>query len=152
MIATDGAQISTDRTESGSLMSTDRIEEINRITERIIGAAYKVANRLGHGFMEKVYENAMAHELRKDGLKVEQQSCIAVYYDGVVVGDYVADLVVNELVIVELKSIKVLEEIHAAQCINYLAATGRPVCLLINFAKKVEIKRFAGPAFQSMDS
>jgi GxxExxY protein len=124
-------------------MHTDD-EILNKITERIIGAAYKVANKLGCGFMEKCYENALAHELRKDGLNVEQQRTIQVFYDGIVVGDYVADLVVEGVVLVELKAIKSLDEIHYAQCINYLAATGMPICLLINFSRKVEVKRFAG--------
>ena len=124
-------------------MHTDE-EIVNRITERIIGCAYKVANKMGCGFMEKCYENALAHELRKEGLHVEQQRAIQVLYDGIVVGDYVADLVVEGKVLVELKAIKSLDEIHSAQCINYLAATGMPICLLINFSRKVEVKRFAG--------
>src|SRR5215207_3450415 len=106
-------------------MHTDE-ETLNGITERIIGAAFKVANELGYGFMEKVYENALAHELKKAGLQVEQQSCIHVYYDGVLVGEYIADLLVEGSVLVELKAIKALDEIHSAQCINYLAATGMP--------------------------
>ncbi|HEV8604763.1 MAG TPA: GxxExxY protein [Tepidisphaeraceae bacterium] len=146
-IAADGARMDTDEERriatDGAQMHTDE-ETLNGITERIIGAAYKVANELGCGFMEKVYENAMAHELRKQGLHVEQQHRIQVFYDGVVVGDYVADMVVEGLVLVEIKAIKALEEIHSAQCINYLAATGMPICLLINFAKKVEVKRLAG--------
>jgi GxxExxY protein len=124
-------------------MHTDE-EILNGITERIIGAAFKVANEMGCGFMEKVYENALAHELRKAGLHVEQQRCVNVFYDGVLVGEYVADLVVEGSVLVELKAIKAVDEIHSAQCINYLAATGMPICLLINFSKKVEVKRFAG--------
>src|SRR5688572_12847549 len=124
-------------------MDTDK-ERLNALTERIIGAAFRVGNVLGCGFMEKVYENALAHELRKAGLSVEQQHAIAVTYDGMVVGDYVADLVVEGSIIVELKAIKSLDDIHAAQCINYLAATKMPLCLLINFSRKVEVKRFAG--------
>jgi GxxExxY protein len=124
-------------------MDTDE-EEINPITEKIIGAAYRVQNKLGCGFMEKVYENALAHELRKLGLSIEQQQAINVHYDGVIVGEYVADLIVEGIVLVELKAIKALEEVHLAQCINYLAATGLPVCLLINFGKKVEVKRLRG--------
>jgi|ERR1051325_9425467 GxxExxY protein len=116
-------------------MHTDE-EIVNRITERIIGCAYKVANKMGCGFMEKCYENALAHELRKEGLHVEQQRAIQVLYDGIVVGDYVADLVVEGKVLVELKAIKSLDEIHSAQCINYLAATGMPICLLINFQER----------------
>src|SRR5687767_6619274 len=103
-------------------MDTDR-ERLNALTERIIAAAFRVGNVLGCGFMEKVYENVLAHELRKAGFSVEQQRAIAVMYDGVVVGDYVADLIVEGSIIVELKAIKSLKDIHAAQCINYLAAT-----------------------------
>ena len=123
-------------------MNTDK-KRINGITETIIGCAYKVANGLGSGFLEKVYENALAHELAKAGLSVLQQHRVDVLYDGVVVGEYVADLIVEGLV-VEIKAIKAIEEIHSAQCINYLAATNLPVCLLINFAPKVQIKRFVG--------
>ena len=121
--------------------------DLNQVTEKIIGCAYKVANELGCGFLEKCYENALAHELRKAGFRVEQQKPIDVLYDGIVIGEYVADLIVEGRVVVELKAIKACDEIHAAQCINYLAATGLPVCLLINFGKKVEVKRFAGKHF-----
>jgi GxxExxY protein len=116
--------------------------ELNKITERVIGCAYMVANTLGPGFLEKVYENALAHELRKAGLQVGQQYDVSVYYDGVVVGEYSADLLVEQRVLVELKGIRCLDEIHVAQCLNYLKATGLQVCLLINFGTpKVEIRR-----------
>jgi GxxExxY protein len=97
---------------------------------------------LGCGFAEKVYENAMVHEVRKTGMMVEQQKPITVMYDGVVVGEYFADLLVEGTVLVELKSVRSLDDAHSAQCLNYLAATGIPVCLLINFGKRVEVKRF----------
>ena len=125
-------------------MDTDE-HGLNLLTEKIIGCAYRVSNGLGCGFLEKVYENALAHELRKSGLSVEQQKPIIVRYDGIVVGEYVADLVVEGRVLVELKACKSLDDIHGAQCLNYLVATGFPICLLINFGRpKVEIKRFAG--------
>ena len=112
------------------------------VTEKIIGCAYTVANTLGSGFLEKVYENAMAHELRKAGLAVQQQAGIAVNYDGVIVGDYVADLLVENVVLVELKAVKTIDNVHFAQCMNYLKATGLQVCLLINFGTpRIEIKR-----------
>lgn len=121
--------------------------EINALTERIIGCAYKVSNGLGAGFLEKVYENALAHELRKAGLRVEQQFAISVLYDSVVVGDYVADLLVKDgqhSVLLELKTVKHLEEVCMAQCLNYLKATKLKLCLLTNFGNpKVEIKRIA---------
>ena len=117
---------------------------INSITERVIGASFKVANTLGSGFLEKVYENAIAHELRKIGFAVEQQKPIAVFYEGIVVGKYEPDLLVEGRVIVELKAVGALNDVHRAQCLNYLRATGFDVCLLINFGNpKVEIKRIA---------
>jgi len=117
---------------------------LNGITEKIIGCAYKVANTLGCGFLEKVYENALAHELRKLGFDVKPQHPIPVFYDGVQVGDYFADLLVDGTVLVELKAARNLDDIHSAQCINYLAATHMPIRLLINFSRKVEVKRFRG--------
>jgi len=119
--------------------------ELNQITEKIIGCAYTVSNTLGCGFLEKVYENALACELQLAGFTVKQQYSINVYYKKSLVGEFVADLLVNDLILVELKAAKNLDEIHYAQCLNYLHATKLPCCLLINFAKpKIEIKRFAG--------
>lgn len=119
-------------------------EHINEITEKIIGCAYKVMNELGCGFLEKVYENALAHEIRKLGLSVGQQKKIKVYYDKIEVGNYEPDLLVEGLIIVELKTVKTLEDVHKAQCLNYLKATGFKTCLLINFGNpRVEIKRFS---------
>jgi len=116
--------------------------ELDAVSEKIIGAAYKVSNTLGAGFLEKVYENALAHQLRKDGMKIEQQRPIKVYYDGVVVGDYFADLMAEGIVIVELKAAKRFEDIHLAQTLNYLKATGLKLGLILNFGKpRVEIKR-----------
>ncbi len=117
---------------------------LTKITEQIIGCAYKVANTLGVGFLEKVYENALVHELRKCELSVEQQRAVDVWYDGVVVGVYIADILVADSVIVEVKSVAALNEIHAAQSLNYLRATGLPIALLINFGRsRIEIKRIA---------
>jgi len=129
-------------------MNTDesRLERVNNITQQIIGAAFKVANTLGAGFLEKVYENALAHELRKSGLVVEPQKPIDVVYDCVIVGQYFADLVVENLVLIELKAAKALDDIHMAQCLNHLRATGHPIELLINFGTpRIEIKRIANP-------
>ena len=110
----------------------------------IIGRAFVVLNTLGVGFLEKVYENALGHELRKAGLSVCQQYNIRVSYDGVIVGVYTADLLVEDTVLVELKATKMLDPIHSAQCLNYLKATGLPLCLLLNFGKsRLEIKRVA---------
>ncbi len=111
------------------------------ITSQIIKAFYKVNNTLGFGFLEKVYENAMKLELMNLGLKVEQQKNIRVYYEGKEIGDYYADLLVNDCVIVELKVADVLCEEHEAQLINYLKATKIEVGLLMNFGKKAEFRR-----------
>ncbi len=116
--------------------------ESEELTKKIIQCAFKVSNTLGSGFLEKVYENALAHEIRKTGLSAEQQYPISVIYDGVVVGEYIADIVVNDIVLVELKVVKEIDNMHKAQCINYLKATGLKVCLLINFGQqKTQVKR-----------
>ena len=116
--------------------------EENFITEKIIGAAYKVARTLGYGFLEKVYENAMVLELRKAGLMVKNQFPISVFYEGKVIGEYFADLFVESSVIVELKTVSEIAPIHKAQLLNYLRATKIKTGLLINFgASKVEVKR-----------
>ena len=122
-------------------MNADKIL-LNNLSERIIGCALTVANALGPGFLEKVYENTLAHELRKAGLSVAQQRAIAVRYDDIVVGEYTADLLVEDQVLVGLKAVKALDTIHHAQCLNYLRATGLHLCLLMNFATpRMEIKR-----------
>lgn len=128
-------------------MNADRADErrlgLDKLTRKVIGCAYEVSNGLGTGFLEKVYENALAHEIRKAGLKVEQQHSIRVRYDGIFVGDFAADLLVEQKVLVELKAAKSFEEVHFVQCMNYLRATGLSVCLLINFGTpKIQIKRF----------
>ena len=116
--------------------------DANLITEKIIGYSYQVSNSLGIGFVEKVYENALVHLLRKAGLQVVQQYPIQVKFDGVVVGEFVADIVVENKVLVELKAVSMLKDEHTAQALNYLRATGMEICLLINFGTtKVGIKR-----------
>jgi len=115
---------------------------INAITDRIISAAYSVSNVLGSGFLEKVYENALAYELRKHGHQVQQQLLMNVHYDKIIVGQYIADLVVEDEVLVEIKAVKCFDDIHLAQCLNYLKATNKSICLLLNFGSpRVEIKR-----------
>jgi len=111
------------------------------ITDKIINAYYRVYNTLGYGFLEKVYENSLAIALRKAGLKVEQQKNIKVYYETEEVGDYYADLLVEDLVIIELKAAKAISEDHEAQLTNYLKATTIEVGLLINFGKEPNFKR-----------
>jgi GxxExxY protein len=122
-------------------MNTEKVVP-DRLAERVIGCVLTVSNTLGIGFLEKVYENALAHELRKAELSVAQQAAVTVQYDGIVVGEYAADIVVNNLIILELKVVSELSDIHRAQCLNYLRATGLRLCLLINFGKpRPEIKR-----------
>ena len=119
-----------------------RDQGLNDISEKIIGCAFKVSNTLGCGFLEKVYENALAYELRKIGFIVGQQEDITVLYDGMEVGKYAADLLVEGGILVELKAVRDLNDIHRAQCMNYLRATGLKLCLLINFGyPRVEVKR-----------
>jgi GxxExxY protein len=118
------------------------LRDLDNLTERIIGCAYAVSNCLGVGFLGKVYENALAYKLRKNGLVVMQQHPFRVIYDGREVGYYEADIVVEDKVIVELKAVRALNEIHQAQCLNYLKASGMRICLLMNFATpRIQIKR-----------
>ena len=112
------------------------------LTQQIIGFCYRIANTLGHGFVEKVYENALAFEFRKAKLAFAQQQTVEVFYEGERVGHYKADLIVEGRVIVEVKAIQALSEVDVAQGLNYLRATGLPTCLLINFGKaKIEVRR-----------
>ena len=123
-------------------MHTDDVG-LGRVSERIIGGAFAVANTLGAGFVEKVYENALAFELRRSGIAVEQQVAVVVRYEGVVVGEYGVDLLVEGSVLVELKAVRGFDDVHFAQCLNYLKATGLRLCLLINFGKpRLEVRRF----------
>lgn len=112
-----------------------------KITEKIINAAYIVHGELGWGFLEKVYQKAMKLEMERLGLGVATETPITVYYRGEVIGDYVADLTVEDKVIAELKSVKTLNEAHEAQLLNYLKATHIEVGLLINFGGSVKIIR-----------
>lgn len=123
-----------------ALMNTD---ELNALSQRTIACAFAVHSELGNGFLEKVYENAMCVELEKNGLKFERQKPLNVFYAGTLVGEFQADIVVENALILELKAIKSLTDAHAAQCINYLKATGLPLCLLINFGEaRACVKRF----------
>jgi GxxExxY protein len=112
------------------------------LTEQILGAAFKVQNTLGAGFLEKVYENALSVELKKLDLSIESQKTFPVRYEGTVVGNYQADLVVSARVVVECKAVSNLDVVHEAQLINYLKASGLRVGLLINFARpKLQYRR-----------
>ena len=117
--------------------------DINELTYQIRGAVFEVNRILGSGFLEKVYEKALIIELLVRGLRAESQVPIEVIYKGEVVGEYFADIVVEDQVIIELKAVEQLQKIHEAQLLNYLKATGYKVGLLINFSHpKAEIKRF----------
>ena len=117
---------------------------------RVIGACFEVSNTLGAGFLEKVYERALAQELRACGIAHTCQQQIAVQYKGQVVGDYQADIIVENQLLLELKCVKAIANEHIAQTLNYLKATGLPLALIVNFAKpKLEWKRLAGPTNNS---
>lgn len=116
--------------------------DINDVTYAINGAVFEVSRILGPGFLEKVYQNALPIELKKRGLKVQNEVPINVFYKEEVVGQYIADILVEERVIVELKTVEKLDKVHEAQLLNYLKATGIRVGLLVNFKHtKAEIKR-----------
>ena len=116
--------------------------EYKDLTEKIIGCAYRVYNKMGFGFLESVYEKCMLIELGKAGLKAESQQPITVRYEGEVVGDFLADIIVENAVILELKSVRRVIQAHEVQLVNYLVATEKPVGLILNFGEqKVEVKR-----------
>jgi GxxExxY protein len=116
--------------------------EDEALTQAVIGCAMKVHRTLGPGFLESVYENAFAHEMRKAGLHVECQAPIQVRYDGIVVGDFLADMRVDDRILVENKAVQALVPAHEVQLVNYLTATGIEVGLLINFgASSLQFKR-----------
>ena len=118
------------------------MEESNQITEKIIGCAYHVLNTLGAGFLEKVYENALAVSVSRMGLSVEQQRRVEVNFENVIVGEYFADLLIEGQVIVEIKAAKSISDAHIAQTLNYLKATGMRVALILNFGTtKLGVRR-----------
>ena len=122
-------------------MNTDK----HRLTEQIIGAVFEVSNTLGAGFLEKVYERALLHELKLQGIQVAAQVSFPVIYKGQSAGEYFADMVIEDTVVIELKCVDHLGKDHMAQCLNYLRASGKDVCLLINFQRPtVEWKRVMG--------
>ncbi len=123
-------------------MSTDKMELLHQdITDKLIKAFYKVYNELGFGFLEKVYQNALFRELIAMGFYCEKQKQIKVFYNGQIVGEYFADLIVNNCVIIELKASETLVKEHELQLINYLKAIDIEVGLLLNFGKKPQFKR-----------
>jgi GxxExxY protein len=113
----------------------------SELSQRIIGAAYNVHKGLGHGFLEKAYRNALAIELQEAGIKCALEVPMSVLYHGRVVGDYIADMVVEDKIVVEVKAVSELNSLHEVQLVNYLKATGLSVGLLINFGRSVTVKR-----------
>lgn len=125
-------------------MNTDKNKKYKhgKLTGLILKAALEVHNALGCGFLEKVYERALIYELKAKGLKLETQKAISITYKGQDVGTYVADIVADDKVIIELKVVNLLTHIHKAQALNYLRASGSDVALILNFAKpRLEYKR-----------
>ena len=117
-------------------------DSINSLTERVLGAIFEVSNTLGAGFLEKVYQRALLRELSLLGIRATAEASFTVTYKGHAVGEYFADILAEDVVVVELKCVERLSSQHTAQCLNYLRASGRTVCLLVNFQKpKVEWKR-----------
>jgi GxxExxY protein len=120
--------------------------QLNGLTEKVIGCAFKVSNTLGCRFLEKVYENALVHELRKNVVRCEPQWPMKVYHDDILVGDFAVDLLVEDVLLVELKATEEHHSEFVAGCLNYLEAAGKPLCLLLNFGKpRLDVKRFRGP-------
>ena len=125
-------------------MNTNERESLDALFEQVVGAVYEVANTLGAGFLEKVYERALVRELMLRGLKVVPQASFSVSYKGQSVGEFFADLVVEDKLVIELKCVDRFANEHMAQCLNYLKASGLKLALLVNFQRpKVEWKRVA---------
>ena len=113
------------------------------LSYKIVGLAMEVHNKLGFGFLEKVYENALMVLLEKNGVPAQQQAPITVYFEGKVVGDYYADILVDNKIILELKAIDKIADVHRVQVLNYLRATGIKLAMILNFAKSsFEYERF----------
>lgn len=124
--------------------------ELDALTEKILGAAFTVANTLGHGFLEAVYKNAFAEELISLNCRVAAEKPFPVFYRGKLMGTYFADLVVDDRIIVELKAIDTLTRAHHSQLLNYLKASKLPVGLLLNFGTpSLQMKRILGPSVKS---
>jgi len=116
--------------------------DLNSLSENVLGAVFEVANVLGAGFLEKVYQRALIRELSLRGIRATSEASFAVTYKGQVIGEYFADLVVEDVLVVELKCVERLSNEHTAQCLNYLRASGLTLCLLVNFQRpKVEWRR-----------
>ena len=128
---------------SPQINADERRYKYSELTEQIIGIFYEVYNELGFGFLEKVYEEAMAIALKEHGLAVQQQAPVPVWFHGQTIGAYDADLVVNGIVLLELKACKALDSSHEAELLHYLRSTEIEVGLLLNFGPRPQVKRFA---------
>ncbi len=131
-------------------MNTEQHGYFDTLTERVLGAVFEVSNTLGAGFLEKVYQRALLHELRLRGIRAAAEVSFPVTYKGHAMGEYFADLLVEDVLVIELKCVERLSNEHTAQCLNYLRASGRTLCLLVNFQKPtIEWKRIVY-GFQSV--
>lgn len=128
---------------SPQINADERRYKYSELTEQIIGTFYDVYNELGFGFLEKVYEEAMAVALRERGLEFQQQVSVPVWFYGQKIGSYDADLIVGKVLLVELKACKTLESVHEAQLLHYLRSTEIEVGLLLNFGPRPQVKRLA---------
>jgi len=116
--------------------------QYEELTEKIIGCAYRVYNKMGFGFLESVYEKCLLIELKKEGLQTESQKAVIVKYENEIVGQFTTDILVEDTIILELKSVKQIIQAHEVQMVSYLVATGKEVGLILNFGEqKVEVKR-----------
>ena len=123
-------------------MNADDRGYFDSMTEQVLGAVFEVSNTLGAGFLEKVYQRALLRELRLRSIRATAEASFAVIYKGYSVGEYFADILVEDVLVIELKCVEHLANEHTAQCLNYLRASGRTICILVNFQKpKVEWKR-----------
>jgi GxxExxY protein len=123
-------------------MNADERGSFDSLTERVLGAVMEVSNTLGAGFLEKIYERALLRELHLRGIRATAQRSFPVTYKGHCIGEYFADILVEDVLVIELKCVDRLASEHTAQCLNYLRASGRTLCLLVNFQKaRVEWKR-----------
>ena len=126
-------------------------EELDALTEKILASAFAVSSTLGNGFLETVYKNALVEELQSSNCRVAAEKLFRVHYRGKVVGNYVADLVAADRVIIELKAIDTLTRAHQAQLLNYLKASDLPVGLLLNFGQpSLQVKRILNPSVKSV--
>lgn len=124
------------------MITEEELERMNEVSGRVLGCAIKVAKALRPGYFEKVYENALVYEMRKQGLRVETQVRLDVWYEDIVVGHFIADVVVEGMMLLELKMASSICDAHISQALNYLTTTGLPLCLILNFGTpKLGIKR-----------